>query len=88
MTFIRENPEEGQAMIADAVGAKRDYFAPAWAGVRLYNIEEMIEFYNGGFQETVTEIGEILKEAKPEEITKVPTADDILMLDVLLSMQN
>ncbi|WP_370301975.1 ABC transporter substrate-binding protein [Pseudooceanicola sp.] len=88
VTFIRENPEEGQAMIADAVGAKRDYFAPAWAGVRLYNIEEMIEFYNGGFQETVTEIGEILKEAKPEEITKVPTADDILMLDVLLSMQN
>lgn len=87
VNFIRENPEEGEGMIAKAVGAKADYFAPAWKGVRLYNIDEMIEFYNGGFKETVIEIGEILKEAKPDEITKVPSADDILILDVLLDLK-
>ncbi len=88
VNFIRENPEEGQGMIAKAVGSKMDYFRPAWKGVRLYNIDEMVDFYNGGFQETVTEIGQILMEAKPDEITKVPSADDILMLDVLLSLEN
>lgn len=81
--FIRANPEEGGAIIARAVGSPMEEFAPAFAGVRLYTVEENMEALAGDFPATVTEIGTIMQATKPEEITKVPTADEIMWLDAL-----
>jgi NitT/TauT family transport system substrate-binding protein len=83
INFIRENPEEGGALIAKAVGSPKEEFEPAFKGVRLYNVSENVEFVDGEFQATIQEIGEIMKATNPTEIKTVPTADDLLMLDNL-----
>lgn len=81
--FIRANPEEGGAIIAEAVGSPMEEFAPAFAGVRLYNVAENMEALGGEFQDTVAEIGSIMQATNPEEITKVPTAEEIMDLSGL-----
>lgn len=81
--FIRANPEEGGAIIAEAVGSPMEEFAPAFAGVRLYTVEENMEALGGEFQDTVAEIGSIMQATNPDEITNVPTAEEILDLSGL-----
>ncbi|WP_173930973.1 ABC transporter substrate-binding protein [Chelativorans sp. Marseille-P2723] len=88
INFIRENPEEGEAMIAEAVGSPMEEFKPAFEGVRLYNVAENVEFLEGEFQATIQEIGEIMMETNPSEIKKVPSADEILALDNLYAVAN
>ena len=83
INFIRENPEEGAAMIAKAVGSPMEEFEPAFKGVRLYNVAENVEFLNGDFQATVTEIAEIMQATNPQEIKTIPTANDLFVLDDL-----
>lgn len=83
INFIRANPKEGGEIIAKAVGSPMEEFEPAFKGVRFYNVAENMEFLKGDFQATIQEIGEIMKATNPKEITKVPTADDLLMLDDL-----
>ncbi len=85
--FIRENPDEGGAIIAEAVGSSMEEFTPAFEGVRLYTISEMAQFLGGDFQATIQEIGEIMAETNPEHIKQVPAADEILAVDALMSMQ-
>lgn len=86
INFIRENPEEGAAMIAKAVGSPMDEFKPAFEGVRLYNVAENVEFVKGDFQATVTEIAEIMQATNPDEIKTIPTADDLFLLDDLTAV--
>jgi len=86
INFIRANPEEGSALIAKAVGSPMEEFTPAFKGIRLYNVAENVEFLKGEFQATILEIGEIMQETKPAEIKKVPTANDLLMLDNLYAV--
>lgn len=86
ITFIRENPEEGGAMIAKAVGSPMEEFTPAFAGVRLYDVAENAAFVAGDFQDTIREIAEIMQATNPAEITKIPTGDDILALGPLLKV--
>jgi NitT/TauT family transport system substrate-binding protein len=86
INFIRENPEEGGALIAKAVGSPMEEFEPAFEGVRLYNVAENVEFLNGEFQATIQEIGEIMQATNPTEIKTIPTADDLLMLDDLYAV--
>ena len=83
INFIRANPKEGGEIIAKAVGSPMAEFEPAFKGVRFYNVTENMDFLKGDFQATIQEIGEIMKATNPKEITKVPTADEILMLDDL-----
>ncbi|QIG47816.1 ABC transporter substrate-binding protein [Nordella sp. HKS 07] len=83
INFIRANPKEGGEIIAKAVGSPMEEFEPAFKGVRFYNVAENMEFLKGDFQATIQEIGEIMKTTNPKEITKIPTADDLLMLDDL-----
>lgn len=79
--FIRENPEEGQQMIAKAVGSPMEEFIPAFKGVRLYTLEENIKALEGEFQDTAKQIAEILQATNPKDIKTIPTADDIMILD-------
>jgi NitT/TauT family transport system substrate-binding protein len=83
INFIRANPKEGGEIIAKAVGSPMAEFEPAFKGVRFYNVAENMDFLKGDFQATIQEIGEIMKATNPKEITKIPTADDLLMLDDL-----
>lgn len=83
VTFLRENPEEGGQIIADAVGSPMDEFKTAFAGVQLYNLEENVAVLGGDFQATVGDIGKIMQEAKPDEIKVLPTGDEMLDLTAL-----
>jgi len=83
VNFIRDNPAEGSTMIAKAVGSPMEEFKPAFEGVRLFNVFENVRFLRGTFQATMLEIGEIMHETNPAEIKKIPTADDLLILDRL-----
>lgn len=83
IAFIRENPAEGQAMIAKAVGSPMEEFEPAFKGVRLYNAAENKQILGGEFQDSVAEIGAIMQAAKPDEIKTVPSPEQLLWLDAL-----
>jgi NitT/TauT family transport system substrate-binding protein len=87
INFIRENPEEGGAIIAKAVGSPKEEFEPAFKGVRFYNIDENIKFLGGDFQATIKTVGEILQVAAPDRIKKIPAPEDILALDAIMGMK-
>lgn len=84
--FIRANPDEGNALIADAVGSPMDQFLPAFKGVRLYDVAENVTFLEGDFQGTIQEIGEIMQATNPKEIKTIPKPNDILSLDDLMAV--
>lgn len=83
VAYLRDNPEEGGKIIADAVGSPIEEFNTAFAGVQLFNIEENLAEFGGDFQATVGEIGALMQEANPDEITTVPTGDEILDLTAI-----
>lgn len=85
VTFIRENPEEGGAIIANAVGSPIEEFNTAFAGVHLYDVAENVTMLEGEFQGTVDEIGKIMQTANPEEIKTVPTGAELMDLTALQS---
>lgn len=81
--FVRENPQEGKAIIAKAVGSSLEELEPAFAGVRMYDIQENQQFLKGEFQESLKAAGEIMHETNPDNIKRVPTADELLALEPL-----
>jgi NitT/TauT family transport system substrate-binding protein len=83
VTYLRQNPDAGGKIIADAVGSPMEEFKTAFAGVQLFNLEENEAALAGNFQATVGEIGALMQEAKPDEIKIVPTGDEILDLTAL-----
>lgn len=58
--FLQENPDEGQQIIADAVGSDLEEFKTAWQGVKLYSLPENKEMFQGEIQEAYQQIGEVL----------------------------
>jgi NitT/TauT family transport system substrate-binding protein len=86
--FVRENPEEGGKIIADAVGSPMEEFTPAFKGVRLFDLKENKEQLAGPFQETFATIGKLLTEQKPDEIKTAPGADQALATGALMSLGN
>ena len=80
VTFLRENPEEGGKIIADAVGSPIEEFNTAFAGVHLYDIAENAAALEGDFQATVEEIGAIMQTANPADVKTVPTGAAFLDL--------
>ena len=86
VTFIRENPEEGGAIIAEAVGSPMEEFTPAFAGVRLYTAAENLAALGSDFPATIGEIGAIMQAANPDEISKIPALDELLSMDALNSV--
>lgn len=83
VTFIRENPDEGGQIIADAVGSPMDQFQVAFEGVRLFNLEENIEQFSGPFQEAYDSIGSIMVEINPDEVPSYPDASEALDTSVV-----
>ncbi|MFE3838840.1 ABC transporter substrate-binding protein [Pseudogemmobacter sonorensis] len=83
INFIRENPEEGGRIIAEAVGSDMEQFTVAFAGVHLYNLEENVEALSGPFQEAYESIGSIMVETNPTDVPSYPAVTDALDLSVV-----
>lgn len=81
--FIRDHPEEGLKTVAEAIGRSPDEIRSAFDGLRLYAVADNASLLDGDFQTTVVDIGEIMREIHPNEITTVPSADSLLSLDDL-----
>ncbi len=58
--FLQANPDEGQQIIAAAVGSDLEEFKTAWQGVKLYDLAENKSLLGGQVQETYQQIGEVL----------------------------
>lgn len=81
--FVRENPAEGGAIIAEAVGSSMEEFEPAFKGVRLFDGKENLEILKGEFQDTVQVIGEVMLKTSPEDVKRIVPASELLSLDAL-----
>ncbi|MBK5934141.1 NitT/TauT family transport system substrate-binding protein [Rhodovulum imhoffii] len=88
VVFIHENPEDGGAMIARAVGSPMEEFQPAFEGVRLYDLADNIALVDGEFPATLREIAEIMKATNPGEISIIPAATDIMALEPMHNAAN
>ena len=61
--FLQANPDEGQQIIANAVGSDLEEFKTAWQGVKLYSLAENKNLLGGQVQETYQQIGNVLVES-------------------------
>lgn len=86
--FVRDNPEEGGKIIAEAVGSPMEEFTPAFKGVRLFDLAENKEQLAGPFKETFATVGQIMTQQKPDEIKTAPTVDQALATGPLMSLGN
>lgn len=75
LDYLAKNPDEGQQIIAKAVGSDLEEFKLAWKGVKIYSLEENKKVMQGEIQATYGDIVEIMKRAgtiekapKPEEV--------------------
>ncbi len=79
--FLREHPEEGNKIIADAVGSDMDEFMVAMAGVKLYDLaENKAEFAGGPYAAAFEDIGKIMMSVNPD-LKSVPAASDFIVTD-------
>lgn len=58
--FLQANPDEGQKIIADAVGSDLEEFKTAWQGIKLYDVAGSKQMFAGEIEETYKQIGEVL----------------------------
>lgn len=84
--FVRENPQEGGRMIADAVGAPMEEFEPAFKGVHLFDSADNARILGGEFQDTVNAIGQIMIETNPEDINRIVPPQELLFTDAVLAV--
>ena len=86
VAFVRENPAEGGALIAAAVGAPMEEFEPAFKGVHLFDSKDNARILEGQYQDTVKAIGEIMIETNPEDITRIVPAEDLMASVAVLAV--
>jgi NitT/TauT family transport system substrate-binding protein len=58
--FLQANPDEGQKIIAEAVGSDLAEFKTAWQGIKLYDLAGSKAMFAGEIEETYKQIGEVL----------------------------
>jgi len=75
---LRDNPDDGGKIIADAVGSPMDEFKVAFEGVQVFDLAENKQQLEGPFLETFTTVGEIMKGINPDEIKEVPDPKTII----------
>ncbi len=76
LDYLDKHPDEGQKIIADAVGSDLEEFKTAWKGVKIYNLEENKQMMQGEIQETYKEVVEVLKATGA--IEKAPDANEVI----------
>ncbi len=83
ITYLRENPDEGGQIIADAVGSPIEEFQVAFEGVQVFDLAENAVQFSGEFQDTFTTVADIMMTLNPDEITVAPDPADVLAVDHL-----
>ena len=83
IVYLRENPDEGGQIIADAVGSPLDEFQIAFEGVQVFDLEENAVEMSGDFQQTFITVAEIMQLLNPDEITEVPDPAEALAIEYL-----
>ncbi len=58
--FLQANPDEGQKIIAEAVGSDLAEFKTAWQGIKLYDLAASKQMFAGDIEETYKQIGQVL----------------------------
>ncbi len=58
--FLQANPDEGQQIIAKAVGSDLEEFKTAWKGVKLYSLADNKKMFAGEIEETYQQVGQVL----------------------------
>jgi NitT/TauT family transport system substrate-binding protein len=81
--YLRENPDDGGQIIADAVGSPLEEFQVAFEGVQVFDLAENAEQFSGDFQETFLTVGEIMQGLNPDEITVIPDPEEAFAVDYL-----
>lgn len=59
LAFYNSNPEEGQSIIAKAVGSSLEELATAFDGVRFYDLAANQSELSGSFMETIQDVAEV-----------------------------
>ena len=83
IAYLRENPDEGGQIIADAVGSPLEEFQIAFEGVQVFDLEENAVELSGDFQETFVTVAEIMQSLNPDEITEIPDPAEALAVEYL-----
>ena len=86
VTYLKEQPEKGGKIIADAVHSPMDEYKLAMEGVRVYDLAENKKMFGGEFQQAMTMISEIMLETNPKDMVKMPDIDKLLSVDSVLDM--
>jgi NitT/TauT family transport system substrate-binding protein len=83
ITYLRDNPEEGGQIIADAVGSPLEEFQIAFEGVLVFDLKENAVELSGNFQETFITVAEIMQSLNPDEITEIPDPQEAFAVGYL-----
>lgn len=78
VTFLKEHPEEGGKIIADAVHSPMDEFKTAMDGVHIYDLKGNKQILGGEFQEAMANIGQIMLSTNPDKIKMIPKPEAAL----------
>lgn len=77
VTFYDENPEEGQSIIAEAVGASPEDLTTSFEGVEFYDLAESNDYLEETFEETSTLIEDILEDTGDTAASGVDISESV-----------
>lgn len=86
VTYLKEHPEKGGKIIADAVHSPMDEFKIAMDGVHVYDLAENKKMFSGEFQQAMTMISQIMLETNPKDMVKMPKVEELLATEPVLNM--
>ncbi len=78
--FYNENTDEGQAIIAKAVGEKPAALGPSFEGIKLFDLQESQDFLENDYEELWGDIAEIMLDQG--QIKEVPDVNQYLNTDI------
>lgn len=87
VTYLKEHPEEGGKIIAEAVHSPMDEFKVAMEGVQVYDLAENQKLFSGDFQQAMKEISQIMLDTNPKDMGSMPDIDKLLATEPVLDME-
>jgi len=84
VSYLKEHPEKGGQIIADAVHSPMDEFTVAMKGVQIYDLAENKKLLNGDFQQAMKEISQIMLETNPKDMGNMPNINKLLATEPVL----
>jgi NitT/TauT family transport system substrate-binding protein len=76
--YLRQNPDDGGKIIADAAGSSLDDFKTSYSGLKIYNLAENQQEFAGDYQAAFTQIAKILQVINPDQVKTIPDASKVI----------